>query len=78
MIDKRFNFLDECAARCVHLFPEEEDFTSSSRGDSKMYPSGSLVNSQRMLTESNKSDIITKIWIWVESDTVKHSNIKDI
>ena len=30
MTDKGFNLFDECAARCVHLFPQEEECTSSS------------------------------------------------
>ena len=36
MTDKGFNLFDECAARCVHLFPQEEECTSSSWGDGKM------------------------------------------
>ena len=72
MTDKRFNLFDRCAAKCVHLFPEEEECTSSSWGDSKMYTSGSIANSQKMLTEINDSDAIVKKRIWVESDTVKH------
>ena len=72
MTDRGFNLFDECAARCVHLRPKEDEYTSSSWGDSKMYTSGSIANSQRMLTEINKSDAIAKIRIWVESDTVKH------
>ena len=67
MTDKGFNLFDECAARCVHLFPQEEECTSS-----KVYTSGSIANSQRMLTEINGSDAIAKMWIWAESDTVKH------
>ena len=43
MIDKGFNLFDECAARCVHLSPQEEECTSSSGGDSKIYKSGSSV-----------------------------------
>ena len=72
MTDKGINLSDECAARRVHLFPQEEDWTSSSWGDSKMYTSGSTTNSQRMPTEINESDAIVKIRIWVEGDTVKH------
>ena len=72
MTDKRVNLFDECIARCVHLFPEEEECTSSSRGESKMYTSGSIENSQRTLTEINESGVITKISISVESDTGKH------
>ena len=30
MIDKGFNLFNECAAKCVHLFPQEEECTSSS------------------------------------------------
>ena len=72
MTDKGFNLFDECAARCVHLFPQEEECTSPSWGDNKMYTSSCIANSQRILTEINGSGVITKIRIWVESDTVKH------
>ena len=54
MIEKEINPFDECAARCVHLFPQEEECTSSTLGDSKLYTSGSRANSERMLTEINK------------------------
>ena len=37
MTDEGFNIFDECAARCVHLFRQEEKCTSSSWWDSKMY-----------------------------------------
>ena len=37
-----------------------------------MYKFGSIVRSQRMLTEINKSGTIAKKLISVESDTVKH------
>ena len=60
MTDKGFNLFDECAARCVHLSPQEEECTSPSWGGSKMYTSGSIANSQRMLTEINESDKDTK------------------
>ena len=72
MTDKVFDLFDEYAVRCVHLFPQEEECTSSSWGDSKMYTPGSLANLQRMLTEIKKSGAIVKIKIWVESDTIKH------
>ena len=72
MTHKGFNIFDECAARCVHLFPQEEECTSSSWEDSKMYTSDSIANSQRMLTKIKESGIITKQRIWVESDAVKH------
>ena len=72
MTDKGLNLFDECATRCVHLSPQEEECTSSSWGDSKMYTSGSIANLQSMLTEIKKSGTIAKIKIWVISDTVKH------
>ena len=57
MTDKESNLSDECAARCVHLFPQEEECTSCSCGDSKIYASKSIANSQRMQNEINKSGI---------------------
>ena len=63
MIHKGLNLFDECAARCVHLSPQE--CTSSSWGDSKIYTSGSIANSQRMLTEFTESGIVAKIRIRV-------------
>ena len=63
MTDKWFVLLDECTARCVHLFPHEEEFTSSSWGDSKMYTPSSISNSQTMQTEINESGTIAKIRI---------------
>ena len=51
---KGFTPFDKYAARCVHLSPGKE-CTSSSWGDSKMYRSGSIANSQRMLTEINEN-----------------------
>ena len=71
MTNKRFNLFDECAARWVHLFPQER-MHPYSWGDSKMYKSGSIANSHRILTEINKSGAIAKIEIWVKIDTVKH------
>ena len=58
MTDKGFNLFDECASRCVHLPPQEEEWTSLSWGDSKMYTSGSIASSQRALTEINDSGAI--------------------
>ena len=47
MTNKGFNLFDKCASRCVHhLPPLEEDCTSFSRGDSKVYTSGSIASSQ--------------------------------
>ena len=61
-----------CTARCEHMFTVEEGCTSSFWGDSKMCTSGSIENSQRMLTEIKESGVINKIRIWVKGDTVKH------
>ena len=72
MTDKRFSHFDECAARYLRLFPQEEECTSSSWGDSKMYTSGSIANLQKMLTEINKSGALAKIRILVEIVTVKY------
>ena len=72
MIAKGLNLFDEYAARCVHLFPQEEEYTSSSWGDSKMCTPGSIGNSLRMLTKIKESGSIAKIRIRVESDTVKY------
>ena len=72
MTDKGFKLFDDCAARCLHLSPQEEECTSSSWGDSNRYTSGSIAYLQRMLTEINKSSAIAKIGTWVESNTVKH------
>ena len=71
MTDKGFKFFDECAARCVHLSPEEEECISFPWGDSKMYKPGSISNSQRMLIEINESGVIAKIRISVEIDIAK-------
>ena len=67
MTDKGLNLFDECDAICVHLSLQEEESTSSLWVDSKTYACGIVPNSQRIL-----SGAITKIRIWVESDTVKH------
>ena len=75
MTGRGFNVFDECASRCVYLFPQEEDCTSSSWWDSKMYTFGSIASSQRMPTEINESGAIAKIRISVESDTVECSKV---
>ena len=62
-------YCDECTARCVYLFPQEEECTFSS---SRTYTSGSIADLQRMLTEIIKSGATGKVRILVESDTVKH------
>ena len=60
MADKGFNL---CAARCVHLSSQEKESTSKNTQDSKVYTSGGIANSQRMLTEINESGAIAKIRI---------------
>ena len=57
----------------VHICSlRNQECTSSSCGDSKLFKSGSIANSQRILTEINKSGAITNIKVRVESDSVKH------
>ena len=46
MTAKGSNLFDESSARCVHLYTQVE------RGDSKLYKSDSIGNSQGMLTEN--------------------------
>ena len=70
MTDKGFYIFDEFTTRCVHLFSQEKECSSSSWGDSKMYTSSSIANSQRMQTEINESGFIAKIRIQVENDAV--------
>ena len=72
MAEKGFNLFDECASRCVDMSLRKKSATSFSWGDNKMYKSGSLVSSRRMLTEINERGTIAKKWMSVESDTVKH------
>ena len=68
MVDKGLNLCDECAAECVHLCPQEEECTSSSRRDSKMYATGTIANSQtdRTPTKLNKNDAAAKVRLLVE------------
>ena len=68
MTDKGLNLFDDCATECVYLCPQEEDCTSSSRGCSKIYTSGTLANSQtdRAPTKINKNVAIVKVRILVE------------
>ena len=66
MVDKGFGIFDECASRCVYLSPQEEDWTSSSWGDSKMYTFTSMASLQSMIAEISESGAIAKVSIWVE------------
>ena len=63
MTDKGLNLFDECASRCVHLSPQEKECTSSSWGNSKMYTSGSIASSQRVLNKIKETCAIAKIRI---------------
>ena len=72
VLPRHTNLFDECAVICAHLSPREEECTSSYWGQSKMHTSGSIENSQEMLTEINESSATAKIRVWVESNTVKH------
>ena len=65
----------KCAAIWVNLFPQEEECISSYWRDSKIYTSGSVANSQGMLTEINESGAIAKIRVWVESNAIKHLKV---
>ena len=69
MADKGLNVFNECAAECVHLCPQEEECSSSSRGGSKMHLSGTIANSQRMPTDKNGA--IAKVSILVEQVILK-------
>ena len=61
--DKCFNHFEECATRYEYLFLQEEEYNSSSWGESKMYSSNSIANSERMQTQINESVSIAKIRI---------------
>ena len=54
MADRGLNYFNECDAECVHLYPQKEECTSSSGGDSKMYTPGTIAKSQRKPTNKQK------------------------
>ena len=60
--DKGFNLFDICAGNCVHMSPQEEECTSFSWGDSKMYTSGKMASSFRTIL--NKIQISLLILSW--------------
>ena len=66
MADKGLNLFDECTAECVHLYAQEEECTSSSWRDSKIYAPGTIANSQRTPTKINKNGAIVKVRVLVE------------
>ena len=62
MTDKGFNIFDECAARCVHLFPQKKSAPLLPDGTVKCIDtSTSIANSQRIQAEINESGTIAKI-----------------
>ena len=61
VLPRHTDFFEGCVARCAHLSTQEKECTSFSWEDSKMYISGSIANSQRMLTEIKESDATAKI-----------------
>ena len=56
------NLFDEFAAEFVDLCPQEEECTSSSCGDSKMYTPGNIGNSQ---TDRGRQLKYTKMLLYV-------------
>ena len=66
--DRDLNLSDGCAVECVYLCPQEEECTSSSWGNSKIYIPGIIANSQtdRAPTKINKNVAIVKVRILVE------------
>ena len=70
MVEKGVNLFDEFVSECVHLCPEVEECISSSWGDSKMYTTGTIANSQRISTKINKNGAIAKVRILVKKMTL--------
>ena len=67
MSDKGLNLFDEYAARYVYFSSQEEEWTFSSRGYSKMCTSGTLTNLQgnyQIRNFSRKSEIATCLKIF--------------
>ena len=60
------NLFDERATECVNLCLRQEECTSSSREDSKMYRPGTITNSRRMPPKTKKTVLIAKVRILVE------------
>ena len=51
MTDKGLNLFDECVVKCIYFSSQEE-------GNSKMYTSGTIANSQTTPTEINKKVLL--------------------
>ena len=79
MAGKGLNLFDECAAECVYLCPQGEEWTSSSWGSSreyiKMCKPSAIANLQRAPTKINKNGAITKLRILVEQMIIRHLKI---
>ena len=67
MTGRSLNVFDECAVRYVYLSPQAEEGTSSPRGDSTIYTSGTKANSQETPAEISKIGAISKVTILVEN-----------
>ena len=65
---KDLNLFYDCAAECVYLFPQEEECTSSSWRQSKIYTLGTMANPQtdRTPTEIDKNGAVAKVKILLE------------
>ena len=72
MADKGLNLFDECAAGCVHLCPQEEESTSSSCSNSKMYTPGTIANAQTGKEwKKNKNGAVAKVNVGGNTDTIR-------
>ena len=71
MVDKGLNMMNLLPDLYI-CPPQEEQCTSFPWGDSKIYTSGTIADSQRMLPEIIKSGTIAKVRVLVESYTVTH------
>ena len=76
MINKGLNVFDDCAAECVHLCPQEQEFTSSFWVHSKIYTLGTIPNSQRgrapvKMNKKGKACCQSKHFSRTE-DTIRH------
>ena len=62
---KGLNLFDDCGAECIYLCPQEEDCTSSSWGQSKIYTLRTMADSQtgRATTEIDKNGAVVKVRI---------------
>ena len=71
MADKGSNHFNECETECVHLYPQEEECTSCSWEESKMYTPGTIRNSQRTRSKINENGVIGKVRVSGEQVILK-------